>query len=666
MKGLLRRKAVLAGLVICLAAGSWGSGRAEPPAASDQLGIPAVRTVKKAIIRHDGLLFRDADGNGALTPYEDWRLSPENRAGDLLERMTLEEKVGLLVHAMPPTIDGDLRSPWDIKAMASPILGQHIRFFINRVSGDPSKLADMANAAQEVAEASRLGIPLVISSDPRNHVASSFGLSVDAGRFSLWPEPTGFAAIDNPELVRSFGQTVAREFRAVGIQMALSPMADLATEPRWVRISGTFGDNPEIVAKQVGAYVEGIQGGENLQTGGVAAVVKHWVGYGAAPEGFDAHNPYGAKLDFTPGSFDKHVAPFRAAFRSGVSGVMPTYAILPSSVRVAGEPAEPVGAAFSKRLITSLLRDDNGFDGVVLTDFKITDDCESACQNGTMVHGEVGMPWGVEHLEKRERFLLALEAGVDQFGGTADTEVILGLAQAGRLTEARIDVSVRRILTLMFRLGIFENPYADQDAAATIVGNADAQRQAASAQKHSLTLLKNRNRLLPLSLTRFKKVWLWNVSPEVARSAGLEPVEALGAADFSIVRLSTPFTTHSGYFFGSRHHEGSTAFAPANPDLAALRRAQEAGHPVIASVYLDRAAILSNVSPLATALFGDFGIQDRQLLAVIFGDGEPQGKLPFELPSSERAVRAQAPSEPSDSVRPLYRRGFGLRYARKN
>lgn len=624
-------------------------------AGQPQLGV---RTVP--LLTLDGLTFKDLNRSGTLDPYEDWRLSPAMRAADLTARMTLHEKAGLMVHASPPTVGGGLRSDWDLSGVAPMIRDQDIRFLIHRISSnDAGALAEMANTVQAMAEDSRLGIPLTISSDPRNHFQTTFGLSVAAGAFSQWPETTGFAAIGDVDLVRRFGQVASAEYRAIGVRMALSPMADLASEPRWPRISGTFGDDPAVVSPMVGAYVEGFQGGTfGLGPQSVAAVVKHWVGYGAQPEGYDAHNPYGQDIVFPRGRFQDHVDAFAGAFRAHVAGVMPTYARAPEGLDIEGKSAERVAAGFSRQMITGLLRGRYGFQGVVLTDWKITDDCPEDCIQGTLEYQKVGMPWGVEHLTKLERFAKAMDAGVDQFGGVADTEIIVELVTSGRITQERLDQSVQRLLTQTFELGLFENPYVDPDLARQTVGSPSHKAQALDAQRRSFVLLENHDHALPLR-PQAQKVWLWKVSPDEARSRGLIVVENPAEADIALVRIATPFTSHSNYFFGQRHHEGALNFPADNADLQAVQRAS-AVVPTIVSVYLDRPAILTQIQPLARALIGEFGASDAAFFDFVMGRTRPQARLPFELPSSMAEVEKQAPDLGSDTANPLYRRGAGL------
>lgn len=649
-------KVVLAALL----AGSAPAATISAPAPQPDIGARA-----KPVLTVGTLRFHDLDGDGRLAPYEDWRLPPEARAADLARRMTLAEKAGLLMHGTPPTIDGSLAGHWDMAQLRDAIAQSHIRFFISRLSGDPADLARSANAAQEIAEGGRLGIPIVFSSDPRNQVKSTFGLTADAGRFSLWPEPTGLGAIGDPALVERFGRTIAVEYRAVGIRMALSPMADLATEPRWPRVNGTFGDDPTGVSPLVAAYIAGLQGGQDgVASKGVAAVVKHWVGYGAEPGGLDAHNPYGKRLSFPSGNIMPHVAPFLAAFKMKAAGVMPTYAILPPNILVSGRPAEQVGGAFNKALLTDWLRGRYGFGGIILSDWKVTDDCRRVCEEGTLNIDALGMPWGVEQLSKAERFAKAINAGVDQFGGVMDAGVIVKLAQSGAVTVSRVDQSVQRLLALMFRLGLFENPYVDPEAAERIVGSPDDRAAGIAAQEQSLTLLVNNGGLLPLAATRPRKVWLFNIAREAALAEGLRPVNSPEEADVSILRVATPYTQHKDYFFGARHHEGMPEFQADNAGRRAVERASAAGKPVIVSIYLERPAILTPLLPHITALIGDYGVEDHALLEVILGKAAPQGRLPFELPSSASGIAAQKADLPSDSKDPLFRRGFGLRFHR--
>ncbi|MET3665711.1 glycoside hydrolase family 3 N-terminal domain-containing protein [Caulobacter sp. 1776] len=625
---------------------------------------PALGARGGKVLAIDGLRFRDLDRDGRLSPFEDWRRSPAARADDLVSRMTLEEKAGQMMHGTLPAVGGMIPGRgqgYDLAKLTPLIIERHVTTFITRLSGDPAWLAEQNNAVQAIAEQGRLGVPVTISTDPRHHFQFVAGASVASGGFSQWPEATGLAAIGDPALVRRFGDIARQEYRAVGIHQALSPMADLATEPRWSRINGTFGEDPERVGQLVKAYVQGFQGGEtNLARNGVSAVVKHWVGYGASAKGFDGHNSYGRYAVFPAGQFDLHVKPFDEAFAAGVVGVMPTYAVLKDL------GLEQVGAGFSKQLLTDLLRDKHGFKGIVLSDWAITNDCGDTCLNGfppgvKPTFAGLSTAWGVETLTKIDRYAKGVNAGLDQFGGVEDTAELVAAVKAGKIAPARIDAAARRILAIKFEQGLFENPYVDAKAAAALVGSKAFVAEGRAAQSAALTLLENKDHLLPLKAVG-RKVWLKGVSPDVARAHGLVPVEDLAQADLAIIRVAAPFQTlHPNYMFGSLQHEGDLSFKDGAADYEAIKAAS-AKVPTIVAVYLDRPAILTNVRDKASALIGDFGAGDDAFLDALTGVAPPRGKLPFELPSSMAAVEAQAEDAPHDSKSPLYSIHFGLTY----
>jgi beta-glucosidase len=643
-------------LLALLCAGVHGITRAQ------EIGQIALSSRSTPTLQVDGYLFKDLNHNGRLDDYEDWRKPAQVRASSLLAQMTLEEKAGQMFHSLVPTTTGAVQGSWDFEKLAVLVQAGHIGGFDSKLSGDIVAQAAAANKAQSLAEATRLGIPLIISSDPRHQLNAVVGAGVDASGFSQWPDALGFAAIADPVLVRRFADIARQEYLATGLRMTLSPMADLATEPRWPRINGTFGEDPTLARDLVEAYVEGFQNGKKgVGPRSVAAVVKHWVGYGASANGYDAHNPYGTQIAFPAGQFEQHIRPFDGAFSAHVSGVMTTYAMPAPGTIVAGRPAEPVGAAFSKQMITDLLRNRYGFEGVVMTDFLVTRDCLADCQNGTQQIDRIGMPWGVESLSEAQRFAKAIEAGVDDFGGVVDSHTIVALVRAGTLSEARIDQSVLRILRLKFALGLFEDPYVDAQKAASLVGNPSFRAAGLDAQRRAHVLLKTASHFLPLDRKKWHRVFLYGVSASVARAYGFEPVERPEQADIAIVRLAAPFQSRPAYFFGRRQHEGSLAFSEDNVDYRALRSIPSKV-PVVTSVYLDRPAILGNVRDRSEVLLANFGASDAALFDILTGKAHPAGKLPFELPASMVAVEAQRPDAPHDSVAPLYPIGYGLSF----
>ena len=633
--------------------------------------IAFLMLVQAPVLQKDGLQFKDLNRNGVLDPYEDWRLSPEQRARDLVARMTLEEKAGAMMHGTARSVGGPMASAgmggqYDTAAIRALIDSVKVTNLITRLNTDPKTLATQNNVLQAIAERTRLGIPVTISTDPRNHFQYLPGVSTQT-TFSQWPEALGFAAIDDTALTRAFGDIARQEYRAVGIHMALSPQADLATEPRWPRVAGTFGEDADVAGRQVRAYVIGFQHGANgVDSTGVVTVVKHWVGYGAAKDGWDSHTYYGRFATFTGPNLEYHIRPFLGAFAAHVAGVMPTYSVLEHATWD-GKPIEQVGAGFNRQLLTDMLRGRYGFRGVVVTDWAITWDCPDRCKNGAPAgerpsFADVGMPWGVEDLSMRARFVKAVRAGVDEFGGTERADMLVDAVHAGELSEAQLDSSVVRILAQKFAQGLFEHPFVSPDAAARLVGNPTFLAAGVDAQRRALVLLENKGNLLPLHSSRPLRVYLRGVSADAATREGWTIVSDPKQADVAIVRLSAPFERlHPQYVFGQFFHEGSLAFKDGDPDYEAFKQAS-AAVPTIVTVYLERPAILTPLKDRASALIGNFGVSDAALLDVLTGRAKPEGKLPFELPSSMEAVQAQHSDAPHDSARPLYPFGFGKSY----
>jgi len=633
---------------------------------------PALGYRTDELLTIDGLKFKDMNHNGRLDPYEDWRLSPEARAADLVGRMRIEDVAGLMVHGTLPGA-GDLGrgNAYDLDRICGLVADQHVNSFITRLSPDALTLAAQNNHVQEVAEKSDFGVPVTISTDPRSHFQEVLGASSSDAVFSLWPEPLGFASIGDPAVVRQFADTVRQEYLAVGIRESLAPQADLVTEPRWARSNGTFGSNAELAKRLVEGYVAGMQDGEDgINRNSVLTVVKHWAGYGAEKDGWDAHNFYGRFASFEDGHLAYHLIPFEGAFQAHVAAVMPTYAIL-QDASLDGKPLEQVGAGFNTQMI-DLLRGHYGFTGVVISDWGITNDCNENCHNGAPSGikpspKDIGMPWGVESLTKPQRFARAINAGVDQIGGTEEAALIVEDVKSGLITEARARQAATRILVQKFQLGLFEQPYVDEAGAQSIAGKPEFVQAGQTVQARAVVLLKNASSpatgkpLLPLTKAGLK-VYLYGVRPESAKAAGWQVESDPGQADVAIIRAPAPFQTeHPGYFFGSRQHEGRLNFLPTDPAFAELLKASSTT-PCIFITTLERPLILTDVMPHAMAVLGDFGVADKPLLDLLKGTTAPSGHLPFELPSSAQAVEQQKSDLPDDSAQPLFPRGFGMHF----
>jgi beta-glucosidase len=646
---------VCCAIVACAVASGTGLASASPPQQ------PKLESRSVPIIENGGMRFRDLNRDGQVNAYEDWRLAPEARAKDLVTRMTLAEKAGTMMHGSIPGIGnvvGFSNEGYDIPLFAPDVSARHVTSFITRLAVGPRRMAEENNKIQEIAEQSRLGIPLTISTDPRHHFQFILGASNMATGYSQWPETLGFGALRDVRLMKRFADVARAEYRATGIHQALSPQADLFTEPRWARGTGTFGSNPLVVRDLVQAYVEGFQGGaDGLKPGGVLTVVKHWVAYGATPEGWDGHNYYGRYAKATNASFAAHVQAFDGAFRVNVAGVMPTYSIV-QGVSVGGKPLEPVGAGFNAQLLQQKLRGEKGFKGIVLSDWAITNTCNAECMAPTKPHGfdAIAMPWGVEGLSEIERFAKGINAGIDQFGGVTNSTIVVEAVTKGLVKEAIVDASAVRVLMPKFQMGLFENPYVDPDVAARAVGTTAVNAEAHAAQAASQVLLKNKS-IFPLKPGA--KVWLKDIDANAARAHGLIVVSKPEEADVALVRLGTPSERpHPNHFFGSRQNEGRLDFRPGEAGHDLVK--QLSGKTKVAvALFADRPAVLGPVNDMASAILVNFGVSDDALLDVATGKTVARGRLPFELPSNMAAVLAQDPAIADDTRAPLYRAGTG-------
>jgi beta-glucosidase len=260
-------------------------------------------------------------------------------------------------------------------------------------------------------------------------------------------------------------------------------------------------------------------------------------------------------------------------------------------------------------------------------------------------------------LSEVERVKKAIEAGVDQFGGESRPELVVQLVEAGQIAEARLDESVRRLLRQKFQLGLFDNPFIDTEQVPQVLGRADFQAVADVSQRRAMVLLKNKDDVLPLSGQ--PKLFVQNLDAAVAAQYGTV-VATPDEADLAILRLETPwYPVDTANTFAQRFHHGDLDFkGEAKAEVLSLLQKV----PTIVVIYLDRPAVIPEISDEAHALLADFGASDAAVLDVVFGRAKPEGKLPFELPSSMEAVRKQREDVPYDSEDPLYAFGFGLTY----
>ena len=587
-------------------------------------------------------------------PYQDAAVDIAERVADLMGRMSVEEKAGLLFHPII-TMNGDGSLVEDAaaapsQASTSELVASrsisHFNLLSFRGPGAPGAGATAAwhNALQRLAEEeTRWGIPVTLSTDPRHAFTENAGTSMAAGPFSEWPEPLGLAALRDVGAVSEFADIVRREYLAVGFRVALHPQLDLATEPRWARIAQTFGEDADLAARLGVAYLEGLRGGPSVGPDSVAAMAKHFPGGGPQRDGEDPHFPHGKEQDYPGGMFEYHLRPFRAAIAAGVTQIMPGYGV------PIGTAYDEVAFGFNDGVINGLLRTELGFDGIVCSDWAIINDHQ------IMGEPHAARAWGVEQLSPAERMLMAVTAGVDQFGGESRPEMIVELVRSGQLPASRVDQSVRRVLTEKFRLGLFDHRrYVDPELAERTAGKADFRAAGRRAQSASVTVLTNRDRRLPASGRT--RLFVQGVDPAVA-AAYADVVTDPAQADLALLRVSTPYEQRPGRF-ESFFHAGPLDFEPGRlAEILALLSAV----PTVVAIHLERPAVIPEISAAACAVLAVFGASDAALLDVVFGDAEPRGRLPIQLPRSMDAVRGGRPDVPRESADPLFDYGAGLR-----
>jgi len=686
-------------------------------AAAGEQAQPEISALVKDILVIEGHQFKDLNANGQLDPYEDWRLPVERRADDLVSRMTLEEKTGLMLasshymgnsNSCPAPAEGgapngllcendvvDTINRWAVEGTelyelnppvvsasgtTKGILERGLRYLIVRDNPSARDLTTWTNKIQEVAEGSRLGIPAVMVSNPRNHVGNlGFGFMEASGQFSSWPGELGLAATQDPALVKEFAEIARKEWDAAGVRKGYMYMADIVTDPLWNRTNGTFGEDPDLSAAMMTAVIKGFQG-ERLGPHSVSMTTKHFPGGGTRLEGHDPHYAWGKPNPYpSEGSLLKyHVPSFQAAFDAGSRSVMPYYAKFDNSLNAdqlpeghdyaPGMEFEEVGFAYNKYVIQDLLRDQLGFKGYVNSDTGII----------------YAMPWGVENLTRPERYAKAVDAGVDLFSGEADPTDLTKAVRTGLITEARIDVSVKRLVTEMMDLGLFENPYRDPDAAQAIADNPQSQLKADEAHRKSVVLLRNDKNVLPLHDAKIDKVKLYvevfTRSDADKQTANLK--QSIRQYDPSIILTDDLDEATHALAYAIPRTTADRPDAPLSVRLGAETgidvekiRAIENKVPTILTIHMSSPWLIQEVEENAAAVLAVFGVKAEALVDVIRGDFAPTGKLPFTLPASQEALEASASDVPGyaedpsyfyrDNDNQEYKFGFGLTYRNK-
>ena len=691
-----------------------------------------------SIIQEGNLNFKDLNKNGKLDRYEDWRLPVKERAEDLASKMTIDQIAGLMLysaHQAIPAAEGGFTAgtyngkhfsesnanPWDLTDQQKKFLKEdNLRHVLITQVQSPEVAARWNNTMQAYVEGLGLGIPANNSSDPRNTATVSSEFNAGAGgQISLWPDGLGLAATFDPEIVNEFGKVASQEYRALGITTALSPQADLGTEPRWFRISGTFGESPSLDRDMTRAYIDGFQtSGDSAEIShgwgyeSVNCMVKHWPGGGAEEGGRDAHWAYGKFAVYPGNNLPRQLTAFtEGAFKlqdgtEAAAAVMPYYTITYNQDKKYGEN---VGNSYSKYFITDLLRTKYGYDGVVCTDWMITAD------EGKTPDAFAGKCWGAEELSVAERHYKILMAGVDQFGGNNDKGPVLQAYQMGvkehgeAFMRKRFEESAVRLLTNIFRVGLFENPYLNIEKTKELAGNPKFMEEGYQAQVKSIVMLKNEHAVLPVKEKQTvyipaiyyppTKDWWGNMT----RSRLDFPVDTdlvkryyhftqdPSKADFAIVFVHSPQSTDGGYSARDRERGGNgyvpiplqystytavearahsiaagdpvidpsvtnrsyknkTATAYNTMDLRTIEdtRRMMKDKPVIVSVTAGNPMIFSEFEPDVDGIILNFGVSAQAQFEIISGKYEPSGLLPVQMPANMKTVEEQKEDVPFD------------------
>ena len=661
------------------------------------------------LLTEDGYAFKDLNRNDSLDAYEDWRLTPQERAADLASKLSKEEIAGLMLYSSHQAVPSAELTEDQKKFLSK----DHLRAVLITSVESPRTAAQWNNRMQAFIEGLDHGIPANTSSDPRHEAKATTEYNAGAGgHISQWPTSLGLAATFDPQLMYRFGEIASEEYRALGIATALSPQVDIATDPRWTRFSGTFGEDPLLATEMARAYCDAFQTTPDTRGWGmrsVNAMVKHWYGYGAQEGGRDSHFASGKYAVYPGNNLAEHKLSFiDGAFKleggtEMASAVMPIYSILWNQ-----DPSgENVGGSYSQWLIQKQLREEAKFEGVVCTDWAITKDMK------VLDSPMGGKPWGVESLTEAERHYKILQAGVDQYGGNNEIGPVLAAydmwakAQGEKSARQRFEQSARRLLLNVFRVGLFEHPYLDPEASEKIVGNPQFMREGYEAQLKSVVMLKNHdNKTLPMD-KRYKVYvpkrhfpaipGLWG---GISEEKTVEPidlalvrkyyevVEQPEQADFAICLIEEPSTGFgysaadvkrggNGYVpyslqyddykavdargvsiaggdpmekFTNRSYKGKTVKAYNRDDMLMVSETKRAmgEKPVIVILETGRPVVLSEIEPKADVILVSFNVQHQALLDIISGKNEPSALLPMQMPADMKTVEEQNEDVPRD------------------
>ncbi|WP_326554154.1 glycoside hydrolase family 3 protein [Micromonospora sp. NBC_01813] len=580
----------------------------------------------------------------AAATYRDPHQPVEARVADLLGRMSLDDKLGQLTQAERASVN-----PADLTSyrIGSVLSGGGSAPTPNT----PTAWADMYDRFQGAALATPLGIPMIYGVDAvhgHNNVVGA----------TIFPHNIGLGATGNPELVERIGRATAAEVRGTGIPWNFAPCLCVARNDRWGRTYESFGEHPDLPSAMT-SVISGMQGPSLADPGAVLATAKHYVGDGGTVGGVDQGDTRLSEAELRR----IHLPPFRAAIERGVGSIMISFNSW-NGTKLHGH----------RHLVTDVLKTELGFTGFVVSDWNGIDQID-------------GVP-GLSAADVRQ----AVNAGVDMAMVPTEWRRFIDLlrveVRAGRVTTARIDDAVRRILTKKFELGLFERPYADRSYAATI-GSAGHRALARQAVAESQVLLKNADGILPLDpannlifvagtnaddIGHQSGGWTisWQggsgaITPGTSVLAGIRAAvdpsstvtyDPAGHGVDSSYRVAVAVVGEGPYAEGAGDRPGAMGLS--GTDLATIDRLRAAGVPVVVVLVSGRPLDIAGQLPDWQALLAAWlpGTEGDGVADVLFGAHQPTGRLPVTWLASA----SQLPINDGDGQTPLFPYGFGLSY----
>ena len=554
-----------------------------------------------------------------------------------VDRMSLREKVGQLFMTQAYGETADTQAPADVAANQAAYgvdnaaqlvdryhLGGVIYFAWSNNVNNPQAIAGLSNGVQQAAADDRLGIPELVATDQEGGIVARVGPPA-----TEWPGNMALGAGRSTDDARTAAGISGDELDALGINWDFAPVADVNVNPQNPVIGvRSFSEDPGLAARMVTAQVHGYQGA------GIAAASKHFPGHGDTAT--DSHTGLPV-IDHTREEWERiDRPPFQAAIDSGIKAIMTAHIVVPA-LDPSGDPA-----TLSKPIITGILRNEMGYDGVVITD-------ALTMQGVRDKYGDDRVP------------VLALKAGVDMLLMPPDFRLaydsVLKAVRSGEIEEKRIDTSLRRILALKWDLGLVQNPFVDQSAVPHRVGTSEHYAAAQDITDRTVTLLKNDGGTLPLTPGSGRSAFVtgWGVSTtatvadEIRRRGLTDDVDETGsnptAADVEAAVAQAQQHDLTVVVTNGASREANAGQA----DL--VRRLTATGKPVIAVAARDPYDIAAFPGvPAYLATYGYTGVSLRSLARVLFGEVAPSGTLPVTIPSAD------------DPSTPLYPFGAGQTY----